>query len=258
MASSTAASSEANDYIRDKKIEPLMEGLLHDLLLNLPDDPLAYLLEALATNAVPKLIVYGPPACGKGEQCKRIAAHTGVIHISTGDLLRAEVAKGSELGQNAKQFMDRGALVPDSLITDLLKKRLSEPDVKAKGWLLDGFPRTRAQAISLQIGGVIPNLFINIDVSDVVCQQRVAGRVVDAATGITYNLTTNPPPPGITTATRSDDGVEDHKRRLAIHRRNEPEVLSCYPGAARISGERTADEIFEDVRAAIDAKVVVS
>eukprot|EP00658_Telonema_sp_P-2_P007842 TRINITY_DN12923_c0_g1_i1.p1 TRINITY_DN12923_c0_g1~~TRINITY_DN12923_c0_g1_i1.p1 ORF type:complete len:248 (+),score=55.00 TRINITY_DN12923_c0_g1_i1:322-1065(+) len=233
-----------------------MDGLLHDSLLNLPNYPLAFLLEALATNPAPKFIVYGPPACGKGEQCKRIAAHTGAVHISTGDLLREEIAKGSELGLSAKQFMDSGALVPDTVITSLLKNRLSQPDTKSKGWVLDGFPRTRAQAISLQIEGVIPMRFISIDVSDAVCQERVAGRVVDPSTGISYNSTTNPPPAGVKTEVRTDDGVDDHKRRLAIHRRNEPEVHSCYPGALRVSGERTPDEIFVDIQAAVDAKLV--
>ena len=233
----TSSNGDAAEYIRDKKIEPLMEGLLHDVLLNLPADPLAFLLEALATNPAPKFIVYGPPACGKGEQCKRIAAHTGAVHISTGDLLREEISKGSELGLSAKQFMDSGALVPDTVITTLLKNRLSQPDTKSNGWVLDGFPRTRAQAISLQIEGVIPMRFISIDVSDAVCQERFAGRVVDPSNTGT-------------------DGLEDHKRRLAVHRRNEPEVHSCYPGALRVSGERTPDEIFEDIQAAVDAKLV--
>ena len=103
---------------------------------------------------------------------------------------------------------------------------------------LNGFLQTlRAQAISLQIEGVIPMRFISIDVSDAVCQERFAGRVVDPSNTGT-------------------DGLEDHKRRLAVHRRNEPEVHSCYPGALRVSGERTPDEIFEDIQAAVDAKLV--
>ena len=92
--------------------------------------------------AVPRIIIAGAPASGKGTQCEYIVEKFGVVHISTGDALRAQVQAGTELGKMAKGFMDKGALVPDDVIIGIVKDRLAEQDCKDKGWLLDGFPRT--------------------------------------------------------------------------------------------------------------------
>merc|ERR1712127_950552 len=97
----------------------------------------------------PKLIIAGAPASGKGTQCETIKSKYGVVHLSTGDMLRAAVAAGTDVGKKAKEFMDSGKLVPDEVIIGVVCDRLNEDDCKTDGWLLDGFPRTPAQAQAL-------------------------------------------------------------------------------------------------------------
>ena len=106
--------------------------------------------------APPKIILAGAPASGKGTQCEFIKAEYGCVHLSTGDMLRAAVKAGTPLGQEAKGHMDSGGLVPDQLIIDIIIARLAESDCVEKGWLLDGFPRTPAQASALSEAGVRP------------------------------------------------------------------------------------------------------
>ena len=111
----------------------------------------------------PKIIIAGAPAAGKGTQCEIIKKELGVIHLSTGDMLRAAVKDGTELGVKAKEFMDAGQLVPDDLIINVVVERLQQPDCQSKGWLLDGFPRTRAQADAIAALGIVADSFILLD-----------------------------------------------------------------------------------------------
>lgn len=109
-------------------------------------------------------MISGAPASGKGTQCELIVNKFGLVHISTGDLLRAEVAAGTEIGKKAKEFMNAGRLVPDEIVTDMVAARLAREDAKQKGWLLDGYPRSLAQAQSLEKMQIRPDLYIVLDV----------------------------------------------------------------------------------------------
>ena len=136
-----------------------------------------------------KIIIAGAPASGKGTQCEVIKADYNVVHLSTGDILRAAVKAGSELGAEAKSYMDSGNLVPDELITGVVCDRLSQPDCEYQGWLLDGFPRTSAQAEALSRAGYDPDAFILLDVPQQCLVERVTGRRTDPETGKIYHTT---------------------------------------------------------------------
>lgn len=140
-----------------------------------------------------KIIIAGSPAAGKGTQCEVIKQKYGVIHLSTGDMLRAAVQANTPLGSKAKGFMESGKLVPDELIIDLVCDRLNEEDCKTKGWLLDGFPRTNSQAEELSKRGITPDCFILLDVPEDILVERVTGRRTDPITGKIYHMKFSPP-----------------------------------------------------------------
>jgi adenylate kinase len=170
------------------------------------------------------IILMGPPGAGKGTQATRIIDEFHLPHISTGDIFRENISKGTELGLKAKAIIERGDLVPDDLTIDLVKSRLSQPDC-AKGYLLDGFPRTIAQAEALkkmgpEIGRAV-NLVIDITVPDEVLMERIAGRRVCPKCGASYNVNTmKPAKEGICDrcdaelTQRKDDNPESFKIRL--------------------------------------------
>lgn len=170
------------------------------------------------------IILMGPPGAGKGTQAVRIIDEFHLPHISTGDIFRENISKGTELGLKAKAIIERGDLVPDDLTIDLVKSRLSQEDC-ANGYLLDGFPRTIAQAEALkkmgpEIGRAV-NLVVDITVPDEVLVQRIAGRRVCPKCGASYNVVSMKPTVegicdrcGSALIQRKDDNPESFKIRL--------------------------------------------
>lgn len=245
------------EYIEEKRVTALFEMLYHELLIRQPQDPIAFLRNLLSNQAVPKIIVSGPPAGGKGTQCQRIVEKYGAVHISTGDILREEVRNKTPLGIQAQSYMNHGMLVPDNVMVQLVTQRMQKEDVIKKGWLLDGFPRTRAQALAMQLQGIIPDVVILLDVNDEILLERIEGRRVDPLTGKVYHLKFNPPPIDEVDLfgrleQRSDDTSESIRRRLEIYHRNERDIVSCYSTLiTRVEGTRDAATVFEDIQAAI-------
>ena len=141
----------------------------------------------------PKIIIAGAPGSGKGTQCEFIVSTYGVVHISTGDILREQVKAGTDLGKQAQACMSAGQLVPDALVIAIVAEKLQQPDVISKGWLLDGFPRTPAQATALAAAGVTPDVFLLLDVPDDALVERICFRRTDPVTGKIYHLKFNPP-----------------------------------------------------------------
>lgn len=139
-----------------------------------------------------RLILLGGPGAGKGTQAKRLVKTLQVPQISTGDLLRASVKAGTSLGHKAKSFMDRGDLVPDDLIIDLVNERLAQPDAQG-GYILDGFPRTTAQADAMQAGGIVVERVVNIVVDDEELFERLVARRVCSDCGSSFHLKFHPP-----------------------------------------------------------------
>lgn len=205
----------------------------------------------------PKLIIAGAPASGKGTQCELIKEKYGVVHLSTGDMLRAAVAAGTDVGKQAKDFMDSGKLVPDEVIIGVVKDRLEESDCAESGWLLDGFPRTPAQAEALADAGVSADCFIFLNVPDDVLVERVVGRRTDPETGKIYHMTFSPPEDEEVLARleqRSDDTEEKVKVRLEQFHANVEAVKGSYTDiAVEVDGTRKPDEVSATIMESIDA-----
>jgi adenylate kinase len=204
----------------------------------------------------PKLIIAGAPAAGKGTQCEVIKSKFGVVHLSTGDLLRRAVADLTPLGIKVKDFMDNGRLVPDELITDLVCDRLREGDCTQNGWLLDGFPRTAFQADALVSRKIHPDCFILLDVPEGVLVERVIGRRTDPLTGVGYHLTFKPPPNDETIlrrlVQRSDDTEEKIVVRYQDFKKNIDAVKSRYLDKIRVfDGTLAPSQLSEEICATV-------
>ena len=181
-----------------------------------------------------QIILLGAPGAGKGTQAKFISDHFNIPQISTGDMLRASVSKGTELGLKAKVLMEKGELVPDDLILDLVKDRISEKDC-ANGFLFDGFPRTLDQANALKDKGIKIDCVIEIMVGDDEIIQRMSGRRVHTASGRTYHIKYNPPKQeniddetGEPLIQRPDDNEETVRKRLAIYHEQTSPLIDFY------------------------------
>lgn len=216
-----------------------------------------------------RLILLGGPGAGKGTQANFIKERYGIPQISTGDMLRAAVKAGTELGKQAKKVMDAGGLVSDDIIIGLVKERIKEPDCQ-KGFLFDGFPRTIPQADAMKNAGVAIDAVVDIDVPDTEIIKRMSGRRVHLASGRTYHLIFNPPKKegkddvtGEDLIQRDDDKEETVRKRLEIyHSQTEPLVeyykkwessgASGAPKYIRIEGVGKVEDIRDQAFAALD------
>ncbi|CAI5479898.1 unnamed protein product [Closterium sp. Yama58-4] len=198
-----------------------------------------------------RVMISGAPASGKGTQCELIVQKYGLTHISAGDLLRAEVAAGTEGGRQAKAHMDAGRLVPDDVVVTIVRNRLAQEDAASRGWLLDGYPRSLSQAQALLALDISPDVFILLDVPLEILVERVVGRRLDPATNRIYHLSFSPPETEEIAARltqRSDDTEEKVKARLETHNANVASVLDIYAGKlVQVNGHRSKDEVFGDI-----------
>jgi adenylate kinase len=216
-----------------------------------------------------KIILLGPPGAGKGTQANYVKNKYGIPQISTGDMLRAAVKEGTPLGQQAKEVMDAGGLVSDDIIMGLVKERIQQDDC-AEGFLLDGFPRTLAQAEALRGAGVNIDAVVEIDVEDEEIVHRMSGRRAHLASGRTYHIEFNPPKnEGVDDVTgeplvqRDDDHEETVRKRLAIYHDQTRPLVDYYtewsksgdedaPKYVRIEGTGKVTEIRDAIFAAFD------
>lgn len=168
----------------------------------------------------PQLLIMGAPNAGKGTLCDEIRKVYGLIHLSTGDILRAEVAKGTDLGKEVKIIMANGHLVPDDIMVRLIINRIqSDRNIRDRGLLLDGFPRTVKQAEELHHAGMRVDAVICLEISEDKLLERCLGRRIDPVTGTSYHVKFNPPPEQIAKrcVTRADDTADKLKNRLSIY-----------------------------------------
>jgi adenylate kinase len=184
------------------------------------------------------LVFLGPPGAGKGTQAKTFAAQRGIPHISTGDMFRAAVAANTPLGAEAKRYMNKGELVPDAVVCGLVQERIAKPDC-AKGFILDGFPRTVPQALSLEKDlaalGLKPAQVVDLRVDRKALMGRLTGRVTCKKCGAVYNTITNPPKKagscdacGGETYTRADDQEAAIETRLSEYDQKTAPLLHFY------------------------------
>ena len=207
-----------------------------------------------------KIIMLGAPGAGKGTQAKKIAAQYSIPHISTGDIFKANIKNNTELGQKAKTYMDKGELVPDSLVVDLIMDRFKEADC-ANGYVLDGFPRTIPQAEALdnalKANGEKVDFAINVEVPDENIINRMSGRRACVGCGATYHIKYNPTKvEGVCDACgeklilRDDDKPETVKNRLSVYHEQTQPLIDYYNKAgvlAEVDGTKDMEDVFKDI-----------
>lgn len=207
-----------------------------------------------------RTILMGPPGAGKGTQAAMLIERFSIPHISTGDMFRAAIKAGTSLGLKAKEYMDAGALVPDEVTIGIVKERLSEADC-AQGFLLDGFPRTVAQADVL--GAILDEMrirldgVINIEVDDEELLKRLTGRRICRRCGANYHQVFNPPAQTNICDKcqgelyqRSDDSLETAQNRLSVYNQQTEPLIKYYEQRAllkRIKGDQAIEKVFEDI-----------
>ncbi len=209
-----------------------------------------------------KIILLGPPGCGKGTQAKSLMEKYRIPQISTGDILRSAVSDQTPLGIKAKGFMDNGELVPDDLVVQIVEKRLKEPDC-SRGFILDGFPRTVGQAESLEKSGVLLDAAISIEVPDDEIMKRLAGRRTCRKCSAMYHIMFDPPEKeGICDKCQSelyqrvDDKEETVKNRLIVYRNQTEPLIEWYSSKNKlhtIKGTGSIKEIFNNITEVIDS-----
>ena len=209
------------------------------------------------------LILLGAPGAGKGTQAELLIEKLGIPSISTGNMLREAMKNGTELGKKAKQYMDEGALVPDDLILGIVAERVAQSDC-SKGFILDGVPRTLAQAEALDAKGVRIDHVVSIEVADEVIEGRMTGRRVCSKCGASYHITANPSKTeGVCDlcagelVIRKDDAPETVRKRLAIYHESTEVLKSYYEKQGKlllIEGNQPIDAANEQILTAIGAK----
>ncbi|MGQ9824695.1 MAG: adenylate kinase [Desulfotomaculales bacterium] len=210
------------------------------------------------------LLIMGPPGAGKGTQAEVLVKELAITHISTGDMFRNAIKEGTEMGKKAKEYMDRGELVPDEVVVGMVKDRLSQPDC-AKGFLLDGFPRTLPQARALDETldsmGIKLDGVVNIDVPRERLMARLTGRRVCKNCGASYHILFNPPAePGKCNACggelyqRSDDNEEAVANRLDVYEAQTQPLIAYYREKGllkNINGDQEIKKVLADILASL-------
>ena len=213
-----------------------------------------------------KIIMLGAPGAGKGTQAKKIAEKYGIPHISTGDIFRANIKGGTELGMKAKAYMDQGQLVPDDVTIGMLLDRISEADCTG-GYVLDGFPRTIPQAESLTEAlnqrGEKMDCAINVDVPDEAIVTRMSGRRACLSCGATYHVVYNAPKSegicdacGEALVLRDDDKPETVQKRLTVYHDQTQPLINYYQNEGilvTVDGTKELNEVFKDITAVLGA-----
>ena len=210
------------------------------------------------------LILLGAPGAGKGTQAELLVEKLSIPAISTGNMLREAIANGTDLGKKAKQYMDEGNLVPDELILGIVADRVSQDDC-ANGFILDGVPRTLAQAEALEAKGVRIDHVVSIEVDDSEIEGRMTGRRVCGKCGASYHIVANPPKMenvcdscGSELVIRKDDAPETVRKRLQVYHATTEVLKDFYAKLGRlrlVNGSQSIEGANEDILKAIGAKV---
>ncbi len=210
------------------------------------------------------ILLMGPPGAGKGTQAEKLIREYGIPQISTGDMFRAAIKSGTALGKEAKSYMDKGALVPDSVTVGIVKERLAQDDCR-KGWILDGFPRTTAQAAALdailhELGITLTAVLgIKADQKDLV--KRISGRIVCKSCGASFHRDFRPPKQadvcdncGGELYQRADDNENTVSERLAVYEKSTKPLIDYYKASGHfyeINGDQPMEKVYADIQAVL-------
>ena len=212
-----------------------------------------------------RLIIVGRQGAGKGTQCVRLSRHYVVPHISTGDMLRAATREGTELGMMAKQVMEAGGLVGDDIMIGLVDERLAKPDADSRGYILDGFPRTVAQAEALDLitASKPLNVVIDLDVPREIVLERISSRRVCRDCGTNYTATGTDPSPWICDVCggdiqqRADDTPDAVNRRLDLYESQTSPLIEYYSSRGMltvVNGVGQPDHVFHRLTEAVESR----
>ena len=210
------------------------------------------------------LILLGAPGAGKGTQAELLMEKLNIPGISTGNMLREAMKNGTAVGEKAKYYMDNGLLVPDDVVLDIVQERVARPDCK-NGFILDGVPRTLAQATALQERGVHIDHVVSIEIDDNVIESRMTGRRVCSSCGASYHIVANPPKVeglcdlcGGELMIRKDDAPETVRRRIAVYHEQTEVLKDFYAKLGKlrlVEGNQTIEGANEEILVAIGATV---
>lgn len=180
-------------YAEKHELFDLFKFLTRRLSVTKPEDPIPYLIQEIQSKRVLEIYILGTPACGKTKVCKRLAEVLGVSHVSTSALLARHIAKKSSFGLQAKSSFERGELVPDSLMFQILSEELEESNLRNTGYVVEGFPRTAEQAHAIRRRGLFPTHMFYLEVPAIVAEEHVTNLLTDPLTNIDYNMKIDPP-----------------------------------------------------------------
>ncbi|CCW72168.1 unnamed protein product [Phytomonas sp. Hart1] len=230
-------------YFEEKKIKILLDEAFHDLLVAMPDDPLNFLLKTFSRPTGLRLMIAGLSGSEKSAHSKLLAKKYGVRHISAGDVLRKASTDTTRKGQEIASYLKRQALVPDKLFIDLIFDEIRAAKENGNGWILEGIPRTRSQAIYLQSEGIFPQRFFYLDVTNETAALRLA-----------KNRNINSRPPSSSDVPNMDTASESPVLGLNNFKSQYHEVIECYESFfVRINGERPIEEVHEELCAQVDS-----
>ncbi|KAJ3004168.1 UNVERIFIED_CONTAM: Adenylate kinase 8 [Siphonaria sp. JEL0065] len=249
-----------SSYADHHELFDLFESMVKSVLVELPQDPLQHMIDFLKQPTLPAIVICGPPRSCVNRIAQKVAAHLNTVHISVNALLVSAIERQTSLGQQARPFMEKGQLVPDQVIHNLVSQRLQEHDVVTTGFVLEGFPATKDQAVAFQMKGVFLTSFVWIDCDDNAILDYNAGLLTDPIQKRDYHEIYKPPPKDEDIQNRlvrrEYNSRESVKKRLHYYRRHVPAVSSCFH-RAKIGKKLTymdnhgiwgrEDQVFHDV-----------
>ncbi|KAL2913970.1 hypothetical protein HK105_206561 [Polyrhizophydium stewartii] len=216
----------------------LLQRIVARLVVARPAEPFQFIIDQLQKPRAASILIIGPPSSGQKSIAEALARTFDAVHVHSGSLLRSAMERQTSNGMQAKAYVDRGHLVPDTIVTSVVLARLlDEPDVAERGFVLEGFPRTREQAVAMLRRGLIPEHVIVFDIPDDLIIARAIGLRHDPVTGRTYHLKYDPPPRNALIESRLTKRATDTepatRARLRVYHRNIDSVLSCFKGNVR-------------------------
>ncbi|XP_075434869.1 adenylate kinase 8 isoform X2 [Ascaphus truei] len=241
---------EMSVYAEENKVFDILQKMVGNLLVDRPEDPIQYLIDHLRNDndEIPRIFLLGPPASGKHTMAKLVCKHLNATHLTPEDLLSND---GPLLAKEALSYRDKGQEIPNGLWAKLIQERLLKVDCKKRGWVLEGFPQTREQALMLQMTGTAPDHVVVLDAPDTVLIERNMGKRMDCSTGEVYHTTFDwPDDPEVQINLVEPEGISEEEtgQRLLEYHRNIPGILRTFTKICKkINADQPCMDVFSQV-----------